>query len=130
MLEKYGVPPIILSVIRSLHEGMTAVVRAGDSSTDAIEVTNGLRQGCTLAPTMFNLYISAMVRCWRDQCPQAGVTVKYRVGRKLVGDRTAKVRLQEVCVTESQFADDVALYATTREVLEQVAREFVKTAAE
>ena len=123
-------PPIILSVIRSLHEGMTAVVRAGDSSTDAIEVTNGLRQGCTLAPTMFNLYFSAMVRCWRDRCPQAGVTVKYRVGRKLVGDRTAKVRLQEVCVTESQFADDVALYATTREVLEQVAREFVKTAAE
>ena len=130
MLEKYGVPPTMLSVIKSLHEGMTAVVRVGDSCTDGIEVTNGLRQGCTLAPILFNLYFSAMVRCWRSRCPQAGVTVKFRVGRKLVGDRTAKTRLQEVRVTESQFADDVALYATTREVMEQAAGEFVKTAAE
>ena len=96
VLENYGVPPTILSVIKSLHEGMTAVMRVGDSSTDVIEVTNGLRRGCTLAPTLFNLYFSAMVRCWRDQCPQAGVTVRYRAGRKLVGDRTAKFRLQKV----------------------------------
>ena len=38
-------------------------------------------------------------------------------GRKLVGDRTAKSRLQCTTVTESQFADDVALYATSRIVL-------------
>ena len=105
-------PPTTLSVIKSLHEGMSAVVRVGDCSTDPTEVTNGLRQGCTLAPTLFNLYFSAVVRCWRDRCPQAGVRVKYRAGRKLVGDRTAKARLQEVQVTESKFGDDVALYAT------------------
>ena len=91
-----------------------------------IEVTNGQRQGCTMAPTLFNLYFSAMMRCWRDQCPQAGVTVRYRVGRQLVGDRTVKSRLQEVRVTKSQFA----VYATTREVMEQVVREFVSIAAE
>ena len=130
VLKKCGVPPVMLSVIKSFHEGMSAVVRVGDSNTDAIEVTNGLRQGCTMAPTLFNLYFSAMVQCWRDRCPQAGVTVRFKMGRKLVGDRTAKSRLQEVRVTELQFADDVALYATTREKMEQVAGEFVKTAAE
>ena len=45
VLEKYGVPPTMVSVIKSFHEGMTAVVRVGDSITDDIEVTNGLRQG-------------------------------------------------------------------------------------
>ena len=115
LLEKCGMPPVMLSVIKSVHEGISAVVRVGDSSTDAIEVTNGLRQGFTMAPTLFDLYFSAMMQCWRDQCPQAGVTVRYRVGRQLVGDRTVKCRLQEVRVTESQFADDVAVYATTRE---------------
>ena len=35
---------------------------------------------------------------------------KYRVGKKLVGDRTVKARRQEVRITESQFADDVAIY--------------------
>ena len=129
VLEKYGVPPTMLSVIRSFHEDMSAVVRVGDDFTEDIEVTNGLRQGCTLAPTLFNLYFSAVVACWRARCPQAGVTVRYRIGRKLVGDRTAKSKLQEVRVTESQFADDVAIYAATREALEQVAAEFIRTAA-
>ena len=85
VLKKYGVPPTMLSVIKSLHEGMDAVVRIGDSITDPIAVTNGLRQGCTLAPMLFNLYFSAMVRCWRDRCPQAGVTVKCI--ETLIGER-------------------------------------------
>ena len=64
---------------------MLAKVRAGDLNTDNIEVRNGLRQDCVLAPSLFNLYFSAMVAYWRDRCPQAGITVRY----KLVGDRTA-----------------------------------------
>ena len=77
--------------LRSFHEGLTAVVRVVDDITDDIEVTNGLRQGCTLAPTLFNLYFSAMVACWRARCPSAGVIVRYgtvhrkgNVQRKLV----------------------------------------------
>ena len=78
------------------HEGKTAEVRVGSTTTDSTEVKNGLRQGCTIAPTLFNLYFSAMVTCWRSRCPQAGVTVRYKHGKKLVGDRTAKLGLQKV----------------------------------
>lgn len=42
--------------------------------------------------------------------------MKYRIGRKLVEDRR---NLQEIQVTESQFADYVALYTKTREDMEQ-----------
>ena len=56
--------------------------------------------------------------------------MKYRIGRRLVGDRTAKARLQTVTVTESQFADDVAVYATTREALNQATASFVRVAAD
>jgi len=45
------------------------------------------------------------------------VSVLYKHGRKLVKDRTVKFRLLKVQVTESQFADDLALYAVTRERL-------------
>ena len=130
VLEKYGVPEKMLNVVKSFHEGMHAEVRVGSTVTDRFEVRNGLRQGCTLAPTLFNIYFSAMVADWRDRSSGAGVSVLYKHGRKLVGDRTAKSRLNEMRVTESQFADDVALYATSRDSFESVAAEFVKVASE
>ncbi len=48
-------------VIQSLHEGMKAEVTVDGSVTPVyvtpeIEVQNSLRQGCTIAPTLFNLY--------------------------------------------------------------------------
>ena len=60
VLEKCGVPPRMLGIIRSFHDGMVARVRVGDHRTDDIVVNNGLRQGCVLAPTLFNIYFSAV----------------------------------------------------------------------
>ena len=69
-----------------------------------------------------------MVDDWRKQCPQAGVIFCYCHGRKLVGDRTPKSRLLRSCVTESKFADDAALYASSCEGFETVASSFVAVA--
>lgn len=122
-------PLTMLSVIRSLHNGMQAVVRTRNGTTNNISVTNGLRQGHTLASSLFNLYFSAMVASCRSKCPEVGVKVMFKHGRKLVGDHTAKSHLQEVRVTESQFADDVAVY-TLRTAFEKATAQFVNTAAE
>ena len=80
--------------VRSCHDDITAVVRVSGGTTDEINIRNGLRQGCTMAPVLFNLYLAAMITCWRGQCPEDGVTVRYKIGRKLVGDRTVKARLE------------------------------------
>jgi hypothetical protein len=42
--------------------------------------------------------------------------------------RTAKARLKEVRITKSKFADDAAVFATMRQVMEEAAEEFVRTA--
>ena len=128
VLEKIGVPPTMLQIIKSFHEGMKADVRVGDAPTDSFEVQNGLRQGCTLAPTLFNIYYSVVVSNWRDKCHLAGVNVRFKHGRKLVGDRTAKSRLNLMKITESQFADDMVTYAASRDAFDHSAREFVRTA--
>ena len=66
-------------------------VCVGSTVTDRFEVWNGLRQGCTLAPTLFNIYFSAMVADWRNRSSGAGVSVLYKHGRKLVGDHTVSL---------------------------------------
>ena len=56
-LEKIGVPDNMIKLICSFHEGMKAQVSInGELLEEKIDVQNGLRQGCTLAPTLFNLY--------------------------------------------------------------------------
>ena len=125
VLEKYGVPPTLLSVVRSFREGMRASVRVRGNLSDSFEVCNGVRQGCTIAPVLFNLYFCAIFEDWRRQCSLAAVCFRYSHGRKLVGDRTAKSHLELSCITESRFADDAALYASTREGFEEVASSFV-----
>ena len=54
-----------------------------------------------------------------------GVSFRYSHGRKLVGDRSAKSRLLPSCVTESKFAGDDVLYASSRNGLEAVSSSFV-----
>ena len=127
VLRKDGVPSAMLSIIKSFHKGMFATVKAGTMTSQDIEVHNGLRQGCPLAPSLFNLYICAMVANWRDCCPQTGVNVLYKHGRKLVSDCTAKSKLNRTKITESQF-NDAAVYTTTHSALEDSTRMFADTA--
>ena len=61
VLEKCGVPPRMLAVVKSFHEGMHAEARIGSDTTEKFEVRNGLRQGCTIAPLLFNIYFSGVV---------------------------------------------------------------------
>ena len=50
---------------------------------------------------------------------KAGVTVMFKTGRKLVGDRTAKSRQGKTVITESKFADDAALYAVIKQAVKR-----------
>ena len=61
VLRKYGIPPTLVNIIRSLHDGMKTEITMDGATTPEIEVTNGLRQGCTIAPTLFNLYFNFVI---------------------------------------------------------------------
>ena len=75
LLERVGVPPVMLNIIKSLHEGMRVKIRSDGGTSEAFPVTNGLCQGCTMAPVLFNIYFSAVISHWRSMCPDVGVAV-------------------------------------------------------
>ena len=63
VLARFGVPPEMLAVIRHLHDGMRARIQTDDGEcSDWFCVEQGLRQGCVLAPLLFNIFFAAVLR--------------------------------------------------------------------
>ena len=57
VLARFGVPPRMLAVVRQFHDGMQACVGLDDGEgSDMFDVGQGLRQGCVLAPPLFNMF--------------------------------------------------------------------------
>ena len=81
-------------------------------------MTCGVRQGCVLAPTLFNLYFDAVIHMSLDshQVQNKGVGIAYLHNAKLVGNRR-KLQL-ETLVTDLEYADDMALLADSWNDLE------------
>ena len=62
VLARFGVPTAMIAVIRQFHDGMRACVRMDDGEcSESFNVEQGLRQGCVLAPLLFNIFFSAML---------------------------------------------------------------------
>ena len=62
-LARFSVPPRMLAVIRQFHDGMQSCVRLDDGEcSDKFDVGQGLRQGCGLAPLLFNMFFTAVLR--------------------------------------------------------------------
>ena len=114
ILSKYGVPEKLISIIRSFHDNMQAGISINDDVAH-VTVSNGLRQGCVLAPTLFILFFNLVLHCWRDRCQHLGIKLLYKCGGKLVGERT-RVPLSS-WLNEFCFADDAAVVAATKKNL-------------
>jgi len=99
ILIMHSVPEKLVNLVKSFHEDMQAGISVDDSIAQVV-VSNGLRQGCVLAPTLFVLFFNMVIRCWRDCCKHLGVKLLYKCSGKLVGERTRtllKSWLTELC---------------------------------
>ena len=81
-LERFGCPPTTLRLLRALHTGNTAAVRIGGETSDPFGVTMGVKQGCVLAPLLFNVFLLAVTKLCSQQAEseqeRPGVHLRYR----------------------------------------------------
>ena len=120
LLRKYGCPENF-SMIEALHTGMTANVSVGGEVSESFSVTNVVKQGCVLAPTLFSIFLRAML----DEAFRVmgvGVYIQFRQSADLfnVEHFKAKTKTTRILMRGLLFADDSALVAHSGEEMQKI----------
>ena len=103
-LDAFRVGPAMTRTIMSLYTDLQGIVRTPYGNTQTFPITTGILQGDVLAPYLFVLVIDRILHRALDKKPQ-GILLKS-TGTKSRG-------IQEVRLTDIDYADDIALLSST-----------------
>ncbi|XP_010792429.1 RNA binding protein fox-1 homolog 3-like [Notothenia coriiceps] len=81
VLAKIGCPEKYVRVLRLLHDNMSATVLSGSGDeTEPFRVDTGVKQGCVIAPTLFSIFVAAILHLTMTgfPYPSTGAAVAYR----------------------------------------------------
>ena len=62
ILPKIGCPPKLQSIIESFHNNMKGTVQFDGNLSDSFDIRSGVKQGCVLAPTLFGIFFSMLLK--------------------------------------------------------------------
>ena len=124
VVEKFGCPPIFISMLRALHTDTMATVTAGSDSSEPFAVTVGVKQGCVLAPVLFNVYLVAVSMLALNEERRTdigGVSLRYRFegGAFNLQRLKARTRVSHSMVRDLQYADDAAIVCSNADELQR-----------
>ena len=78
ILKEKGIPDHLTCLLRNLHAGQEATVRTGHGTMDWFQIGKGVRQGCLLSPSLFNLHAEYIMQNARLDEAQAGIKIAGR----------------------------------------------------
>ena len=108
IMAKFGCPPRFIAMVRQFHDDIQARVQSDGEFSEPFEVTNGVKQGCVMAPTLFSMMFSAMLMdAFKDS--DTGFPIRYRFDGNIFNLRRlkAKTNVQTDVLDELLYADDM-----------------------
>ncbi|KAG7169398.1 RNA-directed DNA polymerase from mobile element jockey-like 39 [Homarus americanus] len=105
-----------------MHDGMQARVLVSGVQSEPFSVQMGLKQGCVLAPVLFNIFLLAVAQLSHNALgPDAGMGIRYRLDSSLFNIRRLEAYTKTLTtqVIELQYADDCAIMTHNRESMQR-----------
>ena len=111
----------VVNLISSLRDGKQAQVVQGQPTSNELPVTNGIKQGCVLAPTMFSLI---------STCERVYIQTRHNTNLFKASQFKSKTRTTKYLVREMLVAEDKALVPPSAEDIQLLAKQFARAAAQ
>ncbi|VDM04159.1 unnamed protein product [Schistocephalus solidus] len=127
-MQKFGCPERFTQMVHQLPNDMMERVTDNGAVSEGFAVTEGVKQGCVLAPYLFSIMFSVMLMdAIRDERP--GIRIAYRMDGKLLNHRRMHFKSHVFITTvyELLFADYCTLNATTEEGIQRSMNHFAAT---
>ena len=119
VLSMFGCPANFITILRLLHDKMTATILFNGTETEPFTIRTGVKQGYVIAPTLFTVYLCAILFLVHDRLPH-GVELDYRLYGKLfnLSRLKAKTKVMKTAVIDLQYGDDCAFLSHSAEKLQ------------
>ncbi|BHF65045.1 hypothetical protein SprV_0200805400 [Sparganum proliferum] len=112
IMQKFSRSERFAQIVRQLHDGMMARLTDNEAVSEAFAMTNGVKQDCLLASTLFSPMFSAMLLdAYRDERP--GIRIAYRTDSHLLQPAIFQSHVSTTTIHDLLFADDCALSTTS-----------------
>ncbi|CAH2242221.1 jg25154 [Pararge aegeria aegeria] len=121
VLAKIGCTEKFVRLIRLLHDNMQCCIKMQGEQSEFFNVSCGVKQGCVLAPTLFALYFSIVVR-EALQTSNEGIRIRFRTdgGVFNLSRLRAYTKVSYDIITEIMYADDLCLVAESPDGLQHL----------
>ena len=108
---------------------MKASVNLKGELSEPVEITNGVKQGCVLAPTLFSIYLTMVMNNAFDGYDK-GVWIQTRLSADLFNVNQFKTssRTNKILIRELMFADNTAFIAHYHQDAQEIITRFAKPA--
>ena len=89
ILPKIGCPPKLRSIMEFFHKNMKGTIQFDGNLSDPFDIGSGVKQGCVLAPTLFGIFCSMLLKHAFGEATE-GIYLHARLVGKLFKDKSKK----------------------------------------
>jgi hypothetical protein len=131
VLSAFGVHAKLVALLADLHKGTMAAVKLGRGTGDWFAIERGVRQGCVIAPLLFNVFFDCVVRVAVAEMPAGcGVRLAYKSHGEVWMRQASDTPTTCVTVNNLIYADDLVLLSCDQRELEHMLITFDRVCSE